>query len=191
MWADAAGFLIKTIFGLMSLAFLLRFYMQVTSSPFRNTFAQTIVKLTDFAVVPVRRVLPSIFKLDSATLLLAFLSQLIISVSLKWLDNFPFAVADPDIWLAFIGLAVLATFQLSIDIFLYAVIVQAILSWVNPNTSIAPLLSALSSPILRLIHRWIPQPSGIDLSPIIVFLMAQLITLLIINPITHSLKVLF
>lgn len=191
MWTDAAGFLIKTILGLMSLAFLLRFYMQATNCPFRNTFAQTIVKLTDFAVVPARRFLPSIWKLDSATLLLAFLSQLIISISLKWLDNFPFTVADPTIWLAFIGIAVLATLQLSIDIFLYAVIAQAILSWVNPNTSIAPLLSALSSPILRLIHRWIPQSSGVDLSPIMVFLAAQLITLLIINPMTHSLKVLF
>ena len=191
MWTTAAQFLIQTLLGLMSLAFLLRFYMQATHAPFRNTFAQTIVKLTDFAVVPVRRILPSLFKLDSATLFLAFLSQLIISISLKWLDNFPFSVADTDIWLAFIGLAGLATLQLSIDIFLYAVITQAILSWVNPNTAIAPLLSALTSPILRLIHRWIPQPSGIDLSPIIVFLVAQLISLLFINPMSQSLKVLF
>jgi YggT family protein len=191
MWANAGQFLIQTLLGLLSLAFLLRFYMQATNAPFRNSFAQAIVKLTDFAVAPVRRIVPSILKLDSATLLLTFLSQLTIKVSIKWLDNFPFSLAGADIWLAFIGLAGLATLQLSIDIFLYAVIAQAILSWVNPHTTISPILSALTHPLLNRIRRWIPQPNGLDLSPIIVLIGAKLIGILLITPIESNLLRLF
>jgi YggT family protein len=191
MWANAGQFLIQTLLGLLSLAFLLRFYMQATNAPFRNSFAQAIVKLTDFAVVPVRRIVPSIFKLDSATLLLTFLSQLIIKVSIKWIDNFPFSVADSNIWLAFIGLSGLATLQLSIDIFLYAVIVQAILSWFNPHAAISPILSALTHPLMYRVRRWIPQPNGLDLSPIIVLVGAKLIEILLITPIESSLSRLF
>jgi YggT family protein len=191
MWTNALAFIIQTLLGLLSLAFLLRFYMQATSTPFKNSFGQTIVSLTNFAVIPMRRIIPAVFKLDSSSLLLAFITQLILTISLKWLADFPFLVAGQAVWSGLVGLSALAIIKLSIDIFLYAVIAQAILSWVNPHTAISPILGALTYPLLSRIHRWIPQPNGLDLSPIIVLVGAKLIDILLIAPIESSLLKLF
>ena len=191
MWTNALAFIIQTLLGLLSLAFLLRFYMQATSTPFKNSFGQTIVILTNFAVIPMRRIIPAVFKLDSSTLLLAFITQLILTIILKWLADFPFLVAGQAVWSGLVGLSALAIIKLSIDIFLYAVIAQAILSWVNPHTAISPILGALTYPLLSRIDRWIPQPNGLDLSPIIVLVGAKLIDILLISPIESSLLRLF
>jgi YggT family protein len=191
MWVNALTFIIQTLLGLLSLAFLLRFYMQATNAPFKNSFGQTIVILTNFAVVPTRKIIPAAFRLDSSTLVLAFLTQLILIISLKWLADFPLLLAGQAIWYGLIGLSATAVIKLSIDIFLYAVIAQAILSWVNPHTAISPILSALTHPLLSRIRRWIPQPNGLDLSPIIVLVGAQLVNILLITPMEASLIKLF
>ncbi len=191
MWINALAFIIQTLLGLLSMAFLLRFYMQATNAPFKNSFGQTIVSLTNFAVVPTRKIIPAAFRMDSSTLVLAFLTQLILIISLKWLADFPFLVAGQAVWSGLIGLSLLAIIKLSIDIFLYAVIAQAILSWVNPHTAISPILGALTYPLLSRIHRWVPQPNGLDLSPIIVLVGAKLIDILLIAPIESSLSRLF
>jgi YggT family protein len=74
MQTNALIFLLNTLLGLMSLAFLLRFYLQAANAPFRNPLSQAVVTITDFAVIPARRVVPSMFKLDTSTLLLAFVT---------------------------------------------------------------------------------------------------------------------
>ena len=78
MLVNAVSFLLNTLLSLLSLAFLLRFYLQATNAPFRNPLSQTVVAVTDFAVIPMRRAVPSIFKLDTSTLLLSFLTQLLL-----------------------------------------------------------------------------------------------------------------
>ena len=136
MLINALVFLLNTLLSLMSLAFLLRFYLQATNAPFRNPLSQAVVTITDFAVTPVRRFVPSIFKLDTSTLLLAFVTQLILEFALHYLGDFPFKLAGNSIWMGLAGLSALHVANFSLDLFLYAIVAQALLSWVNPYTPI-------------------------------------------------------
>ena len=191
MLVNAVSFLLNTLLGLLSLAFLLRFYLQATNAPFRNPLSQMVVTMTDFAVIPVRRAVPSIFKLDTSTLLLTFLTQLLLQFLLQWVNGFPFALAGNSIWLTLMSISALHVANLSMDLFLYAIVAQALLSWVNPYTPIAPALDALTRPILQPIRRIIPSPNGLDLSPLVAILAAQLIQMLIFAPLEITLMKLF
>lgn len=191
MLTNALVFLLNTLLGLMTIVFLLRFYLQATNAPFRNPLSQAVAKATDFVVIPVRRIVPSIFKLDTSTLVLAFLTQLLLQFSLQYLNGFPFGLSGNSIWLGLAGLSVLHVANLSVDLFLYAIIAQALLSWVNPYTSIAPVLDALTRPILNPIRQLIPSPNGLDLSPLVAILAAQLIQMLVFFPLEMTVTKLF
>ena len=191
MLTNALVFLLNTLLGLMTLAFLLRFYLQATNAPFRNPLSQAVVTVTDFAVIPVRRFLPSMFKLDTSTLALAFLTQLLLQFSLQYLNGFPFALAGNSIWLGLAGLSALHVANLSVDLFLYAIIAQALLSWINPYTPIAQVLDALTRPILNPIRQLIPSPNGLDLSPLVAILAAQLLQMLVFSPLEMAVTNLF
>lgn len=191
MLTNALVFLLNTLLGLMTIVFLLRFYLQATNAPFRNPLSQAVVKATDFVVIPVRRIVPSMFKLDTSTLVLAFLTQLLLQFSLQYLNGFPFELSGNSIWLGLACLSVLHVANLSVDLFLYAIIAQALLSWVNPYTPIAPVLDALTRPILNPIRQLIPYPNGLDLSPLVAILAAQLIQMLVFFPLEMTVTKLF
>jgi YggT family protein len=78
-----------------------------------------------------------------------------------------------------------------VDLFLYAIVAQALLSWVNPYTPIAPALDALTRPILNPIRQIIPTPNGLDLSPLIAILAAQLLQMLVFAPLEMAITKLF
>ena len=191
MLINALVFLLNTLLSLISLAFLLRFYLQATNAPFRNPLSQAVVTITDFAVTPVRRFVPSIFKLDTSTLLLAFVTQLILEFALHYLGDFRFKLAGNSIWMGLAGLSALHVANFSLDLFLYAIVAQALLSWVNPYTPIAPALEALTRPILNPIRQFIPSPKGLDLSPLVAILSAQLIQMLVFSPLEIAVTKLF
>lgn len=191
MLTNALVFLLNTLLGLMTIVFLLRFYLQATNAPFRNPLSQAVAKATDFVVIPVRRIVPSMFKLDTSTLVLAFLTQLLLQFSLQYLNGFPFELSGNSIWLGLTCLSVLHVANLSVDLFLYAIIAQALLSWVNPYTPIAPVLDALTRPILNPIRQLIPSPNGLDLSPLVAILAAQLIQMLVFFPLEMTVTKLF
>ena len=182
MIASALAFILQTIFGLFTLVLLLRFYLQLTRAPFQNPVSQAVVAVTNFIVKPVRRIIPGYRVIDLTTLLLAYLTQFILLLLLRWLGDFPFLVAGSGIWISLFGLALVEILKLSIYIFLYAVIAQAILSWINPYNQLTPLLDALTRPILAPLRRLIPTAGGFDFSPIIVFIVAQLLIMLVITP---------
>jgi len=182
MIASALAFILQTIFGLFTLMLLLRFYLQLTRAPFQNPVSQAVVAVTNFIVKPVRRIIPGYRGVDLTTLLLAYITQFILLLLLRWLGDFPFLVAGSGIWISLFGLALVEILKLSIYIFLYAVIAQAILSWINPYNQLTPLLDALTRPILAPLRRTIPTAGGFDFSPIIVFIVAQLLIMLVIAP---------
>lgn len=188
---NALQFLLHTVLDLFTLALLLRFYLQLTRAPFHNPVSQAIVAVTNFAVKPVRRVVPGIGGIDTSTLLLAFLTHYLLEVGSLWLRDFPLLVADNTIWLALLGLAFVGLLKLSIYIFLYAVLLQAILSWINPHTIITPVLDALTRPLLNPLRRRIPTASGFDLTPLVVFIVAQLLLIIVITPLEQQFLRLF
>lgn len=178
---EALDFLLNTLIGLFTTAVLLRFYLQLTGAPFHNPVSQAVVALTNFAVLPVRRFVPGWRGMDTTTLLLGFISEFIFHFISLLLRGFPIFLAGGEVWIMLIGLSILGVIKISIYIFAYAIIVQAILSWVNPFTPITPALNALTSPILGPIRRYLPSPNGLDLSPMYAFIIAELIRILFLS----------
>lgn len=192
MLDNAILFLLQTLLGLFTLAFLLRFYFQLTKVSFQNQAAQAIVTLTNFAVKPMRRLMMTlrnlgIPKLDVSTLLLAYISQLILTVCSLWLKGFPLLIAGSSIWLTILTVTLLGIISMSITIFLYAVLIQAVLSWINPHTPIAPILDKLTNPILNFLRKFIPMAGNIDLSPLAFIITAQLLLITILIPLENNL----
>jgi len=182
MITTALQFLLHTILGLFTIAVLLRFYLQLTNAPFHNPVSQTIIALTNFAVRPIRRVMPSWDGLDLSTLFLAYFSQLLLHLGLLLTRDFPLFVAGQSVWFAILGLALVGIIKFSIYIFLYAVILQAILSWFHQQTIISPVLYALTRPVMRPVQNLVPRLGGVDLSPLVIFIIAELILILFITP---------
>ena len=184
--------MLQTVLGILTLLFLLRFYFQLTKVSFQNQAAQMIVSLTNFAVKPTRRLMVTlrnlgIAKLDISTFLLAYITQLSLTVLTLWLKDFPLLIAGNSIWLTILSVALIGVISMSITIFLYAVLIQAILSWVNPHTPIAPILNNLTHPILYFLRRFIPPAGNVDLSPLIFIIAAQLLLVTILIPLENSL----
>lgn len=191
MFTSAITFLIHTILNILTLMFLLRFLMQWLKVPFYNPIGQIVLALTDFAVKPVRRFIPSWKKVDLSTLILAFITQLILQFALLWMKGFPFTVANVPLWPSMLGLSLLGLLRTLIDIFFYAIFIQVILSWVNPNTPITPALHALTKPILGPVQRLIPAINGIDFSPFVAIILLQMVNISILNSLESSILSIF
>jgi YggT family protein len=175
MIAGAFAFLIQTLGNLFAIAVLLRFMMQLFRVPFRNPFAQFIVAITDFAVKPLRRVVPGLFGLDWACLVLAWLVELAVVTAGYWLDGFPFALAGGKVWPVMLGLAVVKLLSLTIYLVIGLTLVRAVLSWVNSNTPLMPVVYELTEPFLRPLRRFVPMVSNVDLTPLVLFILCQLV----------------
>lgn len=184
-------FLLDTLLGLLTLAFLLRFYLQLMGAPFHNQVSQAVVAVTNFAVRPLRRVIPFWGWLDLASLTLAFFTQLVLQALVLWLSDFPLLVADLQVYFALLALAALSLVKFSLYIFLYAVILQAVMSWINPHTVLAPVLDSLTRPLLRPLRRRMPDLGGVDLTPLVVFIVVELLLMLLLVPLEQALLRLF
>ncbi|MEO5701340.1 MAG: YggT family protein [Casimicrobiaceae bacterium] len=173
---QALRFLVDTAFGLLTYAFLLRFMMQSLRAPFRNPVGPAVVALTDWAVKPVRRVVPGISGVDWATLLLALLAQWLWLLAVTAIAGG--GLRAPGVAL-FILVAMVELLRASIWILIIAVFMQAILSWVAPDGPLAGLLNALTFRFLAPIRRRIPPLGGtLDLSALIFIVLAQLVLML-------------
>ncbi|MFN3750535.1 MAG: YggT family protein [Thiobacillus sp.] len=175
MIETALKFLVQTIGNLFAIAVLLRFMMQLFRVPFRNPFAQFIVALTDFAVKPLRRVVPGLFGLDLACLVVALAVEFVVVVAGYWLDGFPFALAGGRVWPVMLGLAVVRLLTLAVYLVIGITLVRAVLSWVNSNSPLMPVVYELSEPFLRPLRRVVPMVANVDLTPLVLFVLCQLV----------------
>lgn len=175
MISGALIFLLQTLGNLFVIAVLLRFMMQLFRVPFRNPFAVFIVAITDFAVKPLRRLVPGVFGLDWACLLLAWLVELVVVLAAYWLNDYPFMLAGSKVWPVMLGLAAVRLVSLTVYLIIGLTLLRAILSWVNANTPLMPVVYALSEPFLRPLRRVIPTVSNVDLTPLVLFILCQLV----------------
>jgi YggT family protein len=178
MIAGALAFLVQTLGNLFVIAVLLRFMMQLFRVPFRNPFAQFIVAVTDFAVKPLRRVVPGLFGLDWACLVLALLVELAVVAAGYWLDGYPFALAGVKVWPVMLGLAAVRLLSLTVYMIIGLTLVRAVLSWVPSNTPLIPVVYELTEPFLRPLRRFVPMIANVDLTPLVLFILCQLILML-------------
>ena len=191
MLTNALAFLLQTILGLLVLAFLVRFFLQLTRTSFQNPLAQAIISVTNFAVKPLRRILPSWRNIDLSTLILALATQWLLQLGLLSLQDFPLLVAGNQIWFILFGLAVVSIIKLSIYIFIGAVLIQAVLSWVNPYSPMSPMLNSFTLPVLKPLRQFFTAANGLDFSPLVFTIVAQLLIITIVVPLENYFNKMF
>lgn len=164
--ASALVFIVNALSSLYLLVLLLRFWLPWLRADFRNPLAQGILKLTSPVIIPVRRLVPSFGRLDTATILVAFVVQclalllilLILGASAKF---------------STIALSALVKLVLlSVNLFMFAIFIRIVLSWIAPgqyNPAIA-IITTLTEPLLAPVRRIIPAMGGFDISPIFVII---------------------
>ncbi len=175
----AVFFLADAVLGFFTVLFLLRFYMQLLRVSFSGPLGHFVITLTNWAVRPLRRVIPGVFGLDVASLMLAFLMQLaLFGVAFSLFPRYAgidgVDAAPMFLWVALIGLV-----RTSIHILIGALIIQAVLSWVSPHSPLAPPINQFTRPFLAPIRRILPPISGIDLSPLVAIVLAQVVLMLL------------
>ncbi len=171
---QAIRYLLDVVFGLFTYALLLRFVMQWLRAPFRNPLGQAVVALTDWIVKPLRRVIPGWRGTDWASLVATYVFQFL------WLLAYALVFGGFGIMgagVAFLLVAtVVALVKAALWLLIVVVIAQAVLSSVAPDGPLSGLLNALTFPFLRPIRRVLPPIGGVlDLSPLVVIVIAQLV----------------
>lgn len=178
---QALYFIVKTIAQLYLLVLLLRFWLPLLRADFRNPLAQGILRITAPLVIPLRRLLPPIGRIDTSTILVAYVLQyltalVLIAIGGGRVDTVPILVT------ALIELAIL-----TLNMFFFVILLKIILSWVAPNVYnyATAMLATLAEPVLRPFRRLIPPIGGLDISPIfaIILLQAAVIFLQTLKPI--------
>ncbi|MBE9567874.1 MAG: YggT family protein [Proteobacteria bacterium] len=170
-------FLIDTIFSIYIAIMLLRFILQQAGADFYNPISQFVVKLTKPLVSPARRLIPSVGKIDAATLVLVVALMLVKLVLILSIAGYQLDIMQ----LLIKGLHDLVS--LSFDIFIVALFIQAILSWVNPDPRhpVTSILHTLTLPVLRPIRKYVPPISGIDLSTLVALIGLMFIKRLVLS----------
>jgi len=176
---NAATFLIQTVFGLYILIVMLRFLLQWARADFYNPVSQFIVKATQPPLKPLRKIIPGIGGLDMAALIF----MLVLKFVELWLVTGLLGMSPQIGGLAMLSIAELL--GLLINVFIFSILIQVIISWVNPgmHNPVMGLLHSLTEPLLAPARRVIPPISGLDLSPIIVIVCLQLASMLAVAPI--------
>ena len=165
--------IIQTAADLLSFALLARFVMQWARVSFRNPLGQFTIALTDWAVRPARRIIPGAWGLDLPSLALAWAVQLL-HLGVGMLITQGISASGAAIGILALA-ALLETLKIACHLVEAAVIISVILSWVNPHAPLAPLLSAVTQPLLRPFQKIIPPIGGVDLSPIALLLVLQVL----------------
>lgn len=175
MFTQAGLFLLDALVGFLTFALLLRFYMQAFRVSFRNQVGAFVVQLTNWLVMPLRKVLPGLFGLDLASLIPAYLLQVLLLFAVFLLRGGLDVMATGDLPVLIFWTALLATLRSSVYLLIGALFLQAILSWVSPHSPLAQPLAQLTRPFLDPIRRIVPPIAAIDLSPLIAILLAQVV----------------
>ena len=178
-FGQAGAFLVEVIFGLYIIALLLRFLLARVRADFYNPFSQFIVRLTDPPLKPLRRVIPGVMGIDWALITLLIVTQALEIGLIAWL----FAGRIP----APMGLTALTFAHLLktlIYVYIFIIIVQVIISWVNPGAynPLTVIMHQLSEPVLTPVRRLIPPAGGFDWSPLVAMIILNLALILLVSP---------
>ena len=175
MLQQILSFLIDTVGAFFVYLLLARFHFQWLAVPFRNQIGEFVVVATNWIVRPARRVIPPLGGLDLATAIAAWLLQAISQYTLFALRGGDLGSA-PGVALALLAaVALIDLLRLSVYMLVFAVILQAILSWVAPRAATNPVLDAVTRPFLRPLRRLVPPIANVDLSPLVLLILLQVL----------------
>lgn len=176
---DAGSFLIESLLGLYILAVLLRLLFQLARADFYNPISQFLVTVTNPPLLALRRVIPGLWGIDLASVVLL----VTLSVAKLYLLGMVFGRLPAFGGAVVLGIAELL--ELTVYVIMIAVFIRIILSWVSPsrNNPVTALLVSLTEPVMAPARRVVPAVGGLDLSPILVFIALGLVLRLVISPI--------
>ena len=172
---QAAVFIINTLTQLYLFVLLLRLLLPYLGADFRNPLAQAILKMTSPLVIPLRRIIPPIGRIDTATVLVAFAIQYLLIVVLLMILGSSATIA------AIAVTAIINLVLLTVRLFIFAIFIRVILSWISPqgyNPALA-IIYTLTDRVLRPFQRVIPQMGGLDLSPLFAIILLMALTIII------------
>lgn len=167
------SFLLEIAAGLISGACLLRMYMQAQRVPFSNPIGQLVFALSDWLVMPLRKVIKPTGKYDMSSLVGAILIQLVHYLLLWGLAGAMGSLAMVPL------LAVFGLLRMVLTGLIGLLIVYAILSWVSAQSPIYGVLNRLCGPILRPIQRIVPLIGGVDFSPLLALIVLQVLLMVL------------
>jgi YggT family protein len=175
---DPLEFLINTLFGLYILTVMLRFMLAVVGADFYNPVSQFLVKVTNPLLVPLRRVIPSVGKIDTSALLLMLSLQMV---------SFGLIVLLRAGQVSIVSLLIVSVAELVglfLNVLLFSILIQVVLSWVSPGTynPAVSVLYSITEPVLRRCRSLLPPISGIDLSPLVALIGIQIVKMLLLPP---------
>lgn len=171
--------ILDTVATILAAILLLRFWMQAVRVRPPSSIAQFMFQLTDWMVKPLRRLVPGVGGYDWASLLGAFLIALLVVVVHLWMVS---ALSVQTVLLV----SALRLLQWILYGFMGLIIIEVIFSWVNPHAPLAPLVRALTDPLMRPLRRVIPLIGSIDLSPLVAFILLR-IALYLVNALPFAL----
>lgn len=178
-WLEPIRFIVSTLAMLYAGAVIMRMVLQLSRADYYNPVCQFIVGITQPLLRPMRRIIPSIGRLDTSSLVLLLAVQLLSVIASVLLQGAPLP-AFP----ALLVLAVMQTVELFLDIYVGIILAGALLSWISPHSHnpAVSLIYGLSEPPLRLARRFLPPIGGLDLSPILVLMALELARMLLLPP---------
>ncbi len=162
-------FIISTLAQLFLLVMLLRFWLPWLRADFRNPIAQGILRITSPLIIPVRRIIPPVGRLDTATVVIAFAIQYLTVLVILALSAVTPTIG-PVALTSLIDLVLL-----SLRLFTFAIFIHIILSWIAPGTynPATAFISMLVEPVMRPFRRVIRPIGGLDISPIFAIIALQ------------------
>ncbi len=175
---QALAFLIQVIFGLIAFVFILRFLIRATGVDWRLPIVHIVARFTNWACAPLGKVLPAKGRWDFAALGAALITEALYMLLIGTITGLQFSAA------AVILFALAETLNILLDTLFWLIIIQVILSWIQPsyNPNLA-IFHQLSAPILAPFQRLIPPLGGVDLSPIAAIVVIKLAQILMVGPI--------
>ncbi|VFR29385.1 Integral membrane protein YggT, involved in response to extracytoplasmic stress (osmotic shock) [plant metagenome] len=177
MFGDIIRFLLEIAFTLLGAALLARaWFIAVRMHPF-HPVVQSINQATNWLVMPLRKILPNTGRIDWACLLAAWLVALVYLV-LSWLVSTG-SMVPVQLLPAALGAALLTVARWSLNLVLWLTLLQVVLSWVNPAAPMMGLLRTLTAPLLDPLRRILPNMGGIDLSPLALLIIAQVLMMVL------------
>ncbi|MGF6263444.1 YggT family protein [Paraburkholderia youngii] len=175
MFGDIARFLLNTIFTLFGAALLLRAWLQVVRLPPYNPVSNAVLQATNWIVLPLRHILPSTRRIDWASVAATLIAAIIYVVLMIVMTG-----ADPlTLVPTLLIVAALTAIKWALNLVIWMTILMALLSWLNPRSPAMPILYQLTAPFLNPLRRVLPKFGGIDLSPILLFVIVQVLQMVV------------
>lgn len=171
MFSDSLHFIINIAFSLFGIALVIRAWMYaIRLHPF-NPYSQAVLRLTDWLVVPIRKAVGPSGRFDWPSLLACWLTAFLLLL-LTWVV-LTGGLPPPSSLLPALLASLITMLKWALNLVLWLTLIQAILSWVNPLAPVMPVLHTLTAPLLDPIRRAMPNLGGIDFSPLVLLVLAQ------------------